>query len=101
MFDEEDDVENSIIPDLSLPSEDEEEEVKFNGVWEYAINDLFQLLPLHAEGKSLRNWVKFQDMDTMEQFYQWNEHEITRGEPHTSYLENLWDKNNFGSIYII
>ena len=30
----------------------------------------------------------------MEQFYQWNESDITIGEPHTSYLENSWDKSN-------
>ena len=30
----------------------------------------------------------------MEQFYQWNENDITIGEPHTSYLENSWDKSN-------
>ena len=38
LFDEDDDVGTSTIPDLSLPSEDEEEEVKFNNVWEYAID---------------------------------------------------------------
>ena len=88
LFDEEDDVGTSTIPDLSLPSVDEEEEVKSNNVWEYAIDVLFRLSPLHAEGKSLRKWVKYQDMDTMEQFYQWNENDITIGESHTSYLEN-------------
>ena len=50
----------------------------------------------------------------MEQFFQWNENEITIGEPHTSFLENSWDKSNleflkpipseiyicYGSIYI-
>ena len=30
----------------------------------------------------------------MEEFYQWNEYDITIGEPHPSYLENSWDKNN-------
>ena len=50
LFDEEDDVGTSTIPDLSLSSEDEKEEDKFNSVWEYAINGLFQLSPLHAEG---------------------------------------------------
>ena len=30
----------------------------------------------------------------MESFYQWNENWITIGEPHTSYLENSWDKGN-------
>ena len=94
LFDEEDDIGTSTIPDLSLPSEDDEEEVKFNTVWEYAINVLFQLSSLHPEGKTLRKWVIFQDMDTMEQFQQWNEDDMTIGEPHTSYLENSWDKNN-------
>ena len=69
LFDEEDDVGNSFIPDLSLPSEDEGDKATLNSVWEYAINDLIQLSPLHAEGKSLGNWVKFQEMHTIEQFY--------------------------------
>ena len=30
----------------------------------------------------------------MEQIYQWNENDITTGEPHTSYQENSWDKSN-------
>ena len=54
LFDEENDVGTSTIPNLSLPSEDEEEEVKSNNVWEYAIDVLFKLSPLHAEWKSLR-----------------------------------------------
>ena len=54
LFDEENDVGTSTIPNLSLPSEDEEEEVKSNNVWEYATDVLFKLSPLHAEGKSLR-----------------------------------------------
>ena len=94
LFDEEDDVGTSTIPDLSLPSEDDDEEVKSNNIWEYAINILFQLSPLHGEGKSLRKWVIYQDMDRMEQFFQRNENDITIGEPHTSYLENSWDKSN-------
>ena len=81
LFDEEDDVGNSTIPDLSLPSEDEKEEVNLNSVWEYAINDLVQLSPLHAEGKSLKLLVKFQSMDNMEQIYLWDEHDIIIGEP--------------------
>ena len=94
LFDEEDDVGNSTIPDLSLPSEDKEEELKLNGVWEYAINDLFQLSPVHAEGKSLRNWVKFQEMNTIVQFYEWVEQDVTTGAPQTSYRDNSWDKDN-------
>ena len=56
LFDEDDDVGTSTIPDLSLPSEDEEEEVKSNNVWEDAIDVLFKLLPLHPEGKCLKNY---------------------------------------------
>ena len=54
LFDEEDDAGTSTIPDLSLPSEDEEREVKSNKVWKYAIVVLFKLSPLHPESKSLR-----------------------------------------------
>ena len=38
LFDEGDDVGTSTIPDLSLPSEDEEEEVKSNNACKYAID---------------------------------------------------------------
>ena len=68
LFDEEDDVGNSTIPDLSLPSEDEEEECNPNSVWKYAINDLFQLSPLHAEGKSMQNLVRFKVWRTWKHF---------------------------------
>ena len=80
LFDKEDDVGTSAIPDLSLPSEDEEENIKSN-VWEYTIDVLFKLSPLHPEGNSLRKWVKYQDMETMEQFYQWNENGVAKKEP--------------------
>ena len=66
LFDVDDDVQISTIPDLSLPSE--EQEVKPNSVWEYDIYVLFKLSPLHPEGKCLRKWVKHQDMENMEQF---------------------------------
>ena len=88
LFDVDDDVGTSTITDLSLPSEDEEEEIKSNNVWEFAIDVLFKLSPLHPEGKCLRKWVKHQDMENMESFFLWNENWITIGEPHTSYLEN-------------
>ena len=87
LFGKEDDEGTSTIPDLSLPSEAEEEEVKSNNVWEHTIDVLFKLSAPHAEGKSLRKWVKYQDTETMEQFYQWNENDIIIGEPHTSYHE--------------
>ena len=47
LFDEEDDVGTSTIPDVFLPSEDEEKEVKPNNVWEYAIDVLFKLSTLN------------------------------------------------------
>ena len=94
MFDEDDDVGISTIPDLSLPSEDEEEKVKSNNVWEYAIDVLFKLSPLHPEGKCLRKMVKHQDMENMEQLFEWNENWISIGELQTSYFENSWDKGN-------
>ena len=81
ILDKEVDVGTSTIPDLSSPSEDEEENIKSN-VWEYTIDVLFKLSPLHPEGKSLRKWVKYQDMETMEQFYQWNENDVTKKEPY-------------------
>ena len=33
-------------------------------------------------------------MDTIEQFYQWNERQFAIGELSTSYLENPWDKHS-------
>ena len=68
LFDVDDDLGRSTIPDLLLPSEDEEEEVKANDVWEYAIDVIFKLSPLHPEGKYLRKWVNHQDMENMESF---------------------------------
>ena len=86
LFDIGDDVGISTIPDLSLPSEDEDEEVKCNNVWVYAIDILFKLF--HS---ILKENVSVEDMES---FYQWNENWITIGEPHTSNLENSWDKGN-------
>ena len=62
LFDEGDDIGNSTIPDISLPIEDANNS---KCVWEYAINDLLQLSLLHAEGKILRNWVRFQPMENI------------------------------------
>ena len=56
LFGVDDDVGTSTIPDLSVPSEDEEE-VKSINVWEHAIDILFKLSPLHPDQKSLRKWV--------------------------------------------
>ena len=46
LFDVDDDVGTSTIADCSVPSEDEEEEVKSNNVWEHAIDIVFKLSPL-------------------------------------------------------
>ena len=52
MFDVDDDVGTSAIADLSVPSEDEEEEVQSNNVWEHAIDIIFKLSPLHLDGET-------------------------------------------------
>ena len=55
---------------------------------------IMQLIPylklstLHSDGKRLRKWVKYQNMDNMEQFYQWDERHLAIGEHSTSHLEN-------------
>ena len=92
VFDVEDDVGTSTIADLSVPSEDEEEEVKSNNVWEHAIDILFKLSPLHPNGKGLRKWVKHHNMDDMEQFYQLDEKYLAIGELSISYFDSPWDK---------
>ena len=72
LFDEEDDLGTPTIPDLSLTSEDEEEEIKANNVWEHAIDVLFKLATLHNEGKSLRKWVNADNIKkTFENSTQW------------------------------
>ena len=93
LFDVDDNVGTSTIPDLSVPSEDEEEEVISNNVWEQSIDILFKLSPLHPDGKSLRKWVKHQNMDDMELYFQWDEKYLSVGKLSTSYLENSWEKS--------
>ena len=56
LFDEKDDTGASTIPDLSLPSEDVEEEVvKSNNVWEYTIDILFKLPHSMLKENTLEN----------------------------------------------
>ena len=69
-LDVDDDVGTSTIADLSVPSEDEEEECISNNVQEDAIDILFKLSLFHPNGKNRIKWVKHQNMDDMEQFYQ-------------------------------
>ena len=96
LFDVDNDVGTSTIADLSVPSADEEEEVKSNNAWENTIDILFKLSPLHPDGTSLRKWITHHNMDDMEQFYQWDEKYLAIGElsRSTCYLENSWDKGN-------
>ena len=94
LFDVDDNVGTSTIPDLSVPSEDKEEEVISNNLREHAIDTLFKLSPLHPDGKSLRKWVKHQNMDDMGLFYKWDEKYLSIGELSTSFLDISWDKGN-------
>ena len=80
MFHVDDYVGTSNIADHSVPSEDEEEEVKSNYVWEHAIDILLKLSLLHPDRKSLRKWVKHQNIDDMGQFCQCDENYLAIGE---------------------
>ena len=64
-------------------------------VWtNHAIDTLFKLSTAHVDGKSLKEWVQHKDMDTMEQFYNWEERYLAKGELPKSYLETPWDKKS-------
>ena len=93
-----DNVGTSTIADLSVLSEDDEEEVKSNNVWEHVIDTLFKFSLLHPERKRFRKWVKHQTMDDMEQFYLWDENYLSIGELSSSYFESSWDKGNPGFL---
>ena len=86
LFDVDDDVGTSTILDLSVFIEDDEEEVLSNNVWEHAIDILFKLSPPNPDGKRHKKWVKHQNMDDMELFYQWDEKYLSIGELSTSFL---------------
>ena len=68
LFDEDDDQATSSIANLSTEPE-ESKEPCLTGVREHAIDTLFRLSTFHPDGKSLQQWVHYQNMDTMEQFY--------------------------------
>ena len=70
-----------------------------NNVWGYAINDLFQLSTSHIEGKGLRNWVHSEHIESMEQFFEWEEQVLTEGTTQTSYKGNSWDSQTEYLIY--
>ena len=94
LFDVDDDIGTSTIPDLSVPSEDEEEEVIYNNVWEHAIDILFKLSPLHPDGKASENELNIKIWMTWRCF--------TNGMRSTHQLvnflpliwKNSWDKGN-------
>ena len=94
IFHVDDDMGTSTIPDLPMPSEDDEEEVKSINVWEHTIDILYNLSPLRPDAKSLRKLVNHQNMDDMERFYLWDEKCLAIGELSTSYLENSRDRDN-------
>ena len=72
LLDEADELVTSAIPDFSVASE-EEKEIPIATVWDHAIKTLFELLTVHPDGKSPQQWVQYQNMDSMEQFFQWDE----------------------------
>ena len=55
LLDVDDDVGASPISDLSLPSEDEDEEVKLNNIWEHAIDILFTLKKPQKMGQTSKH----------------------------------------------
>ena len=84
LSDEDDDQATSSIPDLSMEPKETKEPYHID-VWDHAIDTLFKLSTFHPDGKSLHQWVHYQNMDTMEQFYQWDERQLAVGELSTSY----------------
>ena len=91
LFDEDDDQATLSMSDLSIEPE-EEKDTTLSGVWDHAIGTLFKLSVFHPDGMSLKLWVHYQNMDTMEQFFQWDETQFAVGELSSSYLENPRDK---------
>ena len=83
LFDEADAQATSTIPDLSIGPE-EEKDTSLTGVWDQAMDTLFELSAFHPDGRSLKQWVHNQNMATMEQFFQWDESKLAVGEFSTS-----------------
>ena len=67
LFDEDDDIGTSTLPGLSIASD--EEAICLNDIWDHAIDTLFKLSTIHLDGKSLRKWVQYQNMDSVDQFF--------------------------------
>ena len=92
LFDEGDEMVTSTIPDFSVASE-EEQETPLTNVWDHAIDILFKLSTVHPDGENSQMWVKYQGIDSMEQFLQWDERQfpLLSGETNpTMNLLMLW-----------
>ena len=59
-------VRTSTLPELSIASE--EEEIPLIDVCDHATDTLFKLSTIHSDGKSLRKWVQYQNMNSIGQF---------------------------------
>ena len=91
LFDEDDELGTSTIPDLASGAS-EEEKIPLNSVWDHAIDTPFKHSDIHLDGQFLRKWVHYQNMDSMEQFFQWDGRHLAVRGLSTSYLEVPWDK---------
>ena len=66
---------------------------RFLHIWyilEYYSSSPYFILMVKVSEK----WVKHQNIDDMELFYQWDEKYLAIGELSTSFLENSWDISN-------
>ena len=92
LIDVDDDDGTSTIADLSVPSKDEEEEVKSNNALEHAIDILFKLSPLHPDGKASENGSNIKTWMIWNNVYQWDENSWDKGNPEflmTNSIKNL------------
>ena len=44
--------------------------------WDHAIDTIFKLSTHHSDGRSLRKWIQYQNMDSTEQLYKWDERHL-------------------------
>ena len=93
LLDEDDELGTSTVPDLSVASE-EEKEISLTTVWDHAIDTLFKLSTIHPDGRSVKKLVQQQNIDSIEQVFEWDERQLAVPEHSTSYLDTLWDKTS-------
>ena len=72
LFDEDDKLIKFTISDFSIASE-EEKKTPITTVWDHAVETLFKLSSVHPDSNSLQMWIKYQNIDSMEQFFPWDE----------------------------